>query len=152
MCPKVLLWARAHRHPLLQYKQKKYLKSSKKSEFFWQQTLTYFSHAYKFSWQNDIHAGLSKKNKIDAPKCFQKQFFWSMILFFCWHLHKCHFITKIGTHVEKTSKFLDKKIQIFLNFFTIFSDFTVHPGSLVPGINSSTSAYTSQLPMAATAK
>ena len=71
-----------------------------------------------------------QKNKIDAPKCFQKQFFFgAWFCFFCWHLHKCHFITKIGTHVEKIS----------ISFFYYFSDFTVHPGSLVLGITCSMS-------------
>ena len=35
---------------------------------------------------------------------------------------------KIGTYVEKTSKFVDKKIQIFLNFFYYFFGFYCSSG------------------------
>ena len=74
----------------------------------------------------------AKKTKSMLQNASKNSFFGAWFCFFCWHLHKCHFITKIGTHVEKTSKFLDKKIQIFLNFFTIFLDFTVHAGAYEP--------------------
>src|SRR3989337_493401 len=73
-----------------------------------------------------------------TKSCSKKTVFGSILehrfCFFCRDLHECHFVMKFCTHVEKTSKFLAKKFQIFLNFFTIFSDFTVHPGSLELGI------------------